>query len=1045
MKFTSQGGADVWDSKKYLNIWVCNLSGSTLGFAQFPGGPESTDGVVVDYLYFGSIGTATAPYDLGRTLTHEVGHWLNLRHIWGDSYCGNDFVDDTPTQQTSNSGCPSFPHISCNNGPNGDMFMNYMDYTHDDCLIMFTNGQKNRMIAALLNSRSELLDNNLCESVVLGCTDSTAENFNNLADSDDGSCIYSCTNFQLSVTTDCWGSETSWQITSENEIIQSIDANTLQNNINYNYDLCLLDGCYSFTIFDSYGDGLNGSLENTCDADGDYQLINDSDSVVFSMDNSNFGNEFSHDFCVNVIVYGCTDDSQYNYNELANTDDGSCIPFIYGCTDDSQYNYDELANTDDGSCIPFIYGCTDDSQYNYDELANTDDGSCIPFIYGCTDDSQYNYDELANTDDGSCIPFIYGCIDIVAENFNSLANVDDGSCNYICLNYNLTIITDLWGYETSWNLLKNQEIIEFSSINTYSNQSTNNQNFCLTEGCYEFIIYDSYGDGLEGYDNNFNDDGNYFIIDFNGDTIIEMLTPNFGFQESQEFCVSDIIYGCTDDSQYNYVELANTDDGSCVPFIYGCTDDSQYNYDELANTDDGSCIPFIYGCTDDSQYNYDELANTDNGSCIPFIYGCTDPNAGNYNVSANYDDGSCHSPLFPCDIIPNGLFVDNIIHNRVRFNWSEPMLYPSHYMIRYRPVGTNQWTVMTAGPVNDNEFSGTSRTRYFMDPETTYEWNIRSRVLNSDGSTDCQSPWSATSEYTTLPSCPNLENLSVSTEANWVTFSADAPGEEWGVWQSKAKIRELGTNSFRYANGDASGNINVLKGNFSASTSYEWHTKSWCTGNVDVDGNSDPQYHSGWGEFSSFITEEICDKLPINLSTSSNGANTAITMSWDLPLSGTPDHYFLELNNDITGQQWQWNNIAGEQTSKTKFNLSSGDYSWRIRGACGENGTSWATIFTQPEYYTLGGDRLGVGSVINDLEIYPNPSRDIFNVEFSTDEAQEVEIIVVNSIGQEIFNERVEVEGQYIKQIDLSNYSKGIYNVSLIAYKGIINQRIVLK
>ena len=79
-------------------------------------------------------------------------------------------------------------------------------------------------------------------------------------------------------------------------------------------------------------------------------------------------------------------------------------------------------------------------------------------------------------------------------------------------------------------------------------------------------------------------------------------------------------------------------------------------------------------------------------------------------------------------------------------------------MIRYRPVGTNSWTVMTAGPVNDNEFSGTSRTRYFMDPETTYEWNIRARVLNSDGSTDCQSPWSATSEYTTLPS-PNLENL----------------------------------------------------------------------------------------------------------------------------------------------------------------------------------------------------------------------------------------------------------------------------------------------
>jgi len=81
MKFDAQGGKDAWPRDSYLNMWVCDLAAGLLGFAQFPGGGASTDGVVIDYLYFGNTGTATAPYDLGRTATHEVGHWLNLYHI----------------------------------------------------------------------------------------------------------------------------------------------------------------------------------------------------------------------------------------------------------------------------------------------------------------------------------------------------------------------------------------------------------------------------------------------------------------------------------------------------------------------------------------------------------------------------------------------------------------------------------------------------------------------------------------------------------------------------------------------------------------------------------------------------------------------------------------------------------------------------------------------------------------------------------------------------------------------------------------------------
>tara|TARA_B100000963_G_scaffold71330_1_gene59488 strand:- start:417 stop:3242 length:2826 start_codon:yes stop_codon:yes gene_type:complete len=452
------------------------------------------------------------------------------------------------------------------------------------------------------------------------------------------------------------------------------------------------------------------------------------------------------------------------------------------------------------------------------------------------------------------------------------------------------------------------------------------------------------------------------------------------------------------------------------------------------NTDSEWIVLSINDWSDLGQHNY---------PCEIIINGCTDPSAGNYNPEANFDDGSCHSPLFACDIVPNGLFVDNIIHNRVRFNWSNPSSYPSYYMIRYRPVGANSWTVMTAGPVNNNEFSGTSRTRYFMEPSTNYEWNIRARVLNEDGSTNCQSSWSATSEYTTLPSCPNLDNLTVNTEANWVTFSADAPSDEWGVWQSKAKIKEIGTNSLRYANGDDNGNINELKGNFSASTSYEWHTKAWCIGNVDELGNSDPQYHSGWGEFSEFTTEDICDKIPINLSTSSNGANTTITMNWELPLSGTPDHYFLELNDDITGQQWQWNNITGDQTSQTKFNLSSSDYSWRIRGACGSNGTSWATIFTQPEYYTLGGNRLE-GDIINDLEIYPNPSKDIFNISIKLKSKEDFTIKIYDKLGQIIFCDSKPKKQFHNYQINLNNFSNGIYSIVVETNSISLNKKFIL-
>ena len=142
MKDSGQGGIDATDTSTYLNIWVCNIGGGILGYAQFPGGAATTDGVVIGNDYFGE-NAAGGVYGDGRTATHEVGHWLNLRHIWGDGRCKqDDFVADTPSSDRANYGCPTYPTAHCRTN---DMTMNYMDYVYDDCMYMFTAGQNDRM------------------------------------------------------------------------------------------------------------------------------------------------------------------------------------------------------------------------------------------------------------------------------------------------------------------------------------------------------------------------------------------------------------------------------------------------------------------------------------------------------------------------------------------------------------------------------------------------------------------------------------------------------------------------------------------------------------------------------------------------------------------------------------------------------------------------------------------------------------------------------------------------------------------------------------
>ncbi len=169
VKKTAEGGDDAWPSSTYLNIWVCDLQDGILGYAVSPGAPADVDGVVIDYKNFGLADVSSKPYDLGRTTTHEIGHWLGLTHVWGDDggTCdGEDGIGDTPLQTNSTYGCPDFPLIDdCSVDYPGIQFMNYMDYTDDACMNMFTEGQKDRMRSVLLSYRAALLTS------VAGCNE----------------------------------------------------------------------------------------------------------------------------------------------------------------------------------------------------------------------------------------------------------------------------------------------------------------------------------------------------------------------------------------------------------------------------------------------------------------------------------------------------------------------------------------------------------------------------------------------------------------------------------------------------------------------------------------------------------------------------------------------------------------------------------------------------------------------------------------------------------------------------------------------------------
>jgi hypothetical protein len=339
MKRSSQGGVDPWNSAEYLNMWIVpqmTSGGRTiLGYAQFPGGSAATDGVVMAYNYFGRVGNVSAPFDGGRTTTHEIGHYLNLRHIWGDANCGNDFVSDTPTHQTSNGGCPT-GQVSCGSV---DMVQNYMDYTNDSCMNLFTAGQKARMRAVLDAGgvRRTLALSDKCGSTpppTPTCTDGVQNGDETGVDCGGSSCApcqSGCSDNEvtLAITFDNYPEETSWSLVTDGGTTVASGSYSTANadGSTVTETLCLPNDCYTFTINDAYGDGICCSFGN-----GSYTLTGPSGNIASG---GSFTSSDATDFCLGSTpppTPTCTDGVQNGDETGVDCGGSSCAPCQTGGT-----------------------------------------------------------------------------------------------------------------------------------------------------------------------------------------------------------------------------------------------------------------------------------------------------------------------------------------------------------------------------------------------------------------------------------------------------------------------------------------------------------------------------------------------------------------------------------------------------------------------------------------------------------------------------------------------------------------------------------------
>jgi len=509
-----------------------------------------------------------------------------------------------------------------------------------------------------------------------------------------------CVPTKIIINLDQYTSETYWTIEDTSGTMLTYGANygSQPDYASIVEQRCLPPGTLTFTIYDSYGDGLNGSMWGGLD--GSYYVVQCYDTIV-SGTNAAFGYDTAHAILVAPCppIFGCMDSSYVEFNPRADTSDGSCSTLIVlGCIDSTMYNYDSLANT--MSLVPacvYILTLTDlvgdgwaasnlevtqgDSIWNFtlDTTAYSQDYTIslkapqeVSFKFTISSQAMQSAAhcgfKLTNplgmtmievappfiqpllkrtvpTYCGNyCIDKVFGCMDPLALNYVDTANTST-QCFYVlgCTNssyleyYTQGFVADT--SDGSCNIKAEWGCIDTTAFN-YDSIANIDNGGCLPVilGCMESLAF------------------NFEPLANTPDTceaIVYGCMSQIAFNYDSLANIDDgscigVIYGCTDTLAFNYTPLANASDGSCIPVIYGCINPTQFNYDSLANTNDGTCIPFIFGCTDSIMFNFNILANADNNSCVSYIYGCTDPSMLNFNPLANTEDFSCFPYMYGC-------------------------------------------------------------------------------------------------------------------------------------------------------------------------------------------------------------------------------------------------------------------------------------------------------------------------------------------------------------------------------------------------------------
>jgi hypothetical protein len=507
-----------------------------------------------------------------------------------------------------------------------------------------------------------------------------------------------CVPSLLHINLDQFPLETSWEIKdTTGSIIESGGPYSYMVNYqSFSVPMCLPVGPMEFTMMDSYGDGLAGSLWGG--QDGSYYLIQCNDTLVFG-DVANFGNDTIHTFVSDSCppIYGCMDTSYIEFNPIADIDTGSCLNLIViGCTDSTMYNYDYLANRMDlipncdytltlydlmgdgwvGSYLRVIQGADTNifiltTGFSQDFTINLNAPEQVSFKFFITQQAQLTAAhcgfKLTNpigdiiievaapfiqplfcynavTYCGNlCIEKVFGCTYPTAINYDSLANVDDVSCYYTpgCTNPVYVEYDSNYDYDDgSCSTLVVKGCMDSTAFNYVDSANTELPNSCIAvvEGCMQALAFN--------YNINANTPDTCIAIVYG---CMSQLALNYDSLANTDngSCIG-VVYGCIDTLAFNWDPNANVDNGSCVDIIYGCINPTQFNYCDTCNTNDGSCIEILYGCTDSTMFNYNSLANVDNTTCVPYIFGCTNPNSINYNSFANTEDFSCISYIYGC-------------------------------------------------------------------------------------------------------------------------------------------------------------------------------------------------------------------------------------------------------------------------------------------------------------------------------------------------------------------------------------------------------------